>query len=104
MTLKDQQCGEAPQHWELSLYVAGLTPRSLIAFANLKRICEEYIPGNYKIEVIDLHKNPHLAKDDQILAIPTLIKKFPQPAARIIGDLSNTHEVLVGLELVSDHE
>jgi circadian clock protein KaiB len=85
--------------WTLRLYVAGQTPRSARAFANLKRICEERLNGHYTIEVIDLLKNPRLAKDDQILAIPTVVKKLPPPVRRIIGDLSNTERVLVGLDL-----
>ena len=86
--------------WELRLYVAGQTPKSITAFANLKKICEEYMPGKYKIEIIDLIQNPQLAKGDQILAVPTLVKKFPPPLNKIIGDLSNTQRVLVGLDLV----
>ncbi len=85
--------------WELRLYVAGHTPKSITAFANLKKICEEHVPGEYKIEIIDLAKNPQLAKGDQILAIPTLVRKLPPPLKRIIGDLSNTVRVLVGLDL-----
>jgi circadian clock protein KaiB len=85
--------------WNLRLYVAGQTPRSVAAFANLKRICEEYLPGRYHIEVVDLLQNPQLAKGDQILAIPTLVRKLPQPVRKIIGDLSNTLHVLVGLDL-----
>ncbi|MBD2255908.1 circadian clock KaiB family protein [Nostoc parmelioides] len=85
--------------WELRLYVAGQTPKSLKAFANLKKICEEHLEGRYRIEVIDLLENPQLAKGDQILAIPTLVRKLPEPVKQIIGDLSNTEKVLVGLEL-----
>ena len=85
--------------WELRLYVAGQTARSLQAFANLKRICEEHLAGRYDIEVIDLVKKPQLAKGDQILAIPTLVRKLPEPVRKIIGDLSNTERVLVGLDL-----
>jgi len=85
--------------WELRLYVAGQTPKSLAAFANLKAICEEHVPGCYAIEVIDLLKNPQLAKGDQIVAIPTLVRKLPEPIRKIIGDLSNTERVLVGLDL-----
>ena len=85
--------------WELRLYVAGQTPRSLTAFANLKKICEEHLAGQYHIEVIDLLKEPQLASGDQILAIPTLVRKLPQPIRKIIGDLSNTERVLVGLNL-----
>jgi circadian clock protein KaiB len=87
------------EQWTLRLYVAGQTPRSSIAFDNLKRICEERLKGHYSIEVIDLLKNPRLAKDDQILAIPTLVRRLPPPVRRIIGDLSNTENVLVGLDL-----
>ncbi len=85
--------------WELRLYVAGQTPKSLQAFANLKKICEKYLTGQYRIEVIDLFKNPQLAKGDQILALPTLVRKLPEPVRKIIGDLSNTERVLVGLDL-----
>ncbi len=85
--------------WNLRLYVAGQTPKSIAAFANLKKICEENLKGRYKIEVIDLLKNPQLAKGDQILAIPTLVRKLPVPVRKIIGDLSNTERVLVGLDL-----
>ena len=85
--------------WELRLYVAGQTSKSLVAFANLKKICEEYVPGKYKIQVIDLLENPKLAKGDQILAIPTLVRKLPEPARKIIGDLSDTEKVLIGLDL-----
>jgi circadian clock protein KaiB len=85
--------------WELRLYVAGQTPKSLAAFANLKKICEEHLAGKYTIEVIDLVKNPTLAKGDQILAIPTLVRKLPEPVRKIIGDLSNTERVLVGLDV-----
>ena len=88
---------EAP--WALKLYVAGQTARSLQAFANLKRICEEHLAGSYQIEVVDLLKNPQLAEGDQILAIPTLVRKLPEPVRKIIGDLSNTERVLVGLDL-----
>ncbi|HVX66696.1 MAG TPA: circadian clock KaiB family protein [Bryobacteraceae bacterium] len=85
--------------WELKLYVAGQTAKSLQAFANLKRICEEHLAGEYHIEVIDLLKSPQLAKGDQILALPTLVRKLPEPVRKIIGDLSNTERVLVGLDL-----
>ena len=86
--------------WTLRLYVAGQTPKSLAAFANLKRICEEHLKGRYRIEVIDLLETPQLATDDQILAIPTLVRKLPEPVRKIIGDLSNTERVLVGLDLL----
>ena len=85
--------------WELRLYVAGQTPKSLTAFANLKQICETHLKGRYSIEVIDLVAQPQLSKGDQILAIPTLVRKLPQPVRKIIGDLSNTERVLVGLDL-----
>ncbi|HEX6271084.1 MAG TPA: circadian clock protein KaiB [Anaerolineales bacterium] len=85
--------------YELRLYVAGQTPKSLAAFANLRRICEEHLAGQYHIEVIDLVKEPQLASGDQILAIPTLVRKLPEPIKKIIGDLSNTERVLVGLDL-----
>lgn len=85
--------------YQLRLYVAGQTPKSLTAFANLKKICEEHMPGQYEIEVIDLLKQPQLASGDQILAIPTLVRKLPEPIKKIIGDLSNTERVLVGLDL-----
>lgn len=84
----------------LRLYVAGQTKKSLAAFANLKKICEENLFGRYSIEVIDLMENPQLAKGDQILAIPTLVRKLPEPIKKIIGDLSNTERVLVGLDLL----
>ena len=84
---------------ELRLYVAGETPRSVAALNNLKKICEEHLQGRYCIEVIDLLVNPQLARGDQILAIPTLVRKLPQPVRRIIGDLSRTDKVLVGLDL-----
>jgi circadian clock protein KaiB len=85
--------------WILRLYVAGQTPNSLTAFDNLKKICEEHLKGCYRIEVIDLLKNPQLAKDHQIIAVPTLIRKLPTPVKKIIGNLSNTERVLVGLDL-----
>jgi circadian clock protein KaiB len=83
----------------LRLYVAGQTPKSLAAFANLKKICGEYLNDRYRIEVIDLLENPRLARGDQILAIPTLVRNLPVPVKKIIGDLSNTEKVLVGLDL-----
>lgn len=90
---------DAGAKFQLRLYVAGQTPKSLTAFANLKRICEEHLKDQYKIEVIDLLVNPQLAKGDQILAIPTLVRKLPEPVKKIIGDLSNTERVLVGLDI-----
>jgi circadian clock protein KaiB len=89
----------AKEKWELRLYTAGQSPKSLAAFRNLKRICEEHMPGQYKIEVIDLIANPKLAKDDQIVAIPTLVRKLPDPIRRVIGDLSDEERTLVGLQL-----
>ncbi|MFO7604787.1 MAG: circadian clock KaiB family protein [Desulfurivibrionaceae bacterium] len=85
--------------FDLRLYVAGQTPKSLTAIANLKKICEEHLLGQYRIEVIDLLKNPQLAQGDQILAIPTLVRKLPEPIKKIIGDLSSTERVLVGLDI-----
>lgn len=85
--------------WLLRLYVANQSPKCLAAFVNLKRICEEKLGGRYKIEVIDLMQYPHLAAGDQILAIPTLVRKLPVPVRKIIGDLSNTERVLIGLDL-----
>jgi circadian clock protein KaiB len=85
--------------WQLRLYVAGQSPKSIAAFANLKRLCEEHLPGRYSIEVIDLLVNPQLAAGDQIVAIPTLVRKLPEPLRKIVGDLSNTERTLVGLQL-----
>jgi circadian clock protein KaiB len=85
--------------WQLRLYVAGQTPRSATAFENLKAICENHLKGRYHIEVIDLVEQPQLSKGDQILAIPTLVRKLPEPMRKIIGDLSDTQRVLVGLDL-----
>ncbi|MBC6432693.1 circadian clock protein KaiB [Nostoc sp. HG1] len=89
----------ASEQWQLRLYVAGQTPKSVTAFANLKKFCEEYLQGQYRIEIIDLLQHPELAKRDQILAIPTLVRQLPQPIRQIIGDLSNQEEVLLGLDL-----
>ena len=85
--------------WRLRLYVAGNTPNSIAAFANLKEICEKHLGGKYEIEVIDLLRNPQLAAGDQIIAVPTLVRRLPYPVKKIIGDLSNQERVLVGLEL-----
>lgn len=85
--------------WMLRLYVAGNTPNSVAAFANLKQICEVHLGGKYQIEVVDLIRQPQLAAGDQIIAVPTLVRKLPQPVKKIIGDLSNTDRVLVGLDL-----
>jgi circadian clock protein KaiB len=87
------------ERWDLRLYTAGQSPKSLAALNNLKRICDEHLPGRYSIEVIDLMKNPRLAKDDEIVAIPTLVRKLPAPLRKIIGDLSNEERALVGLQL-----
>lgn len=88
-----------PAKWELRLYVAGKTPKSLAAIANLQRLCDEHLAGMYTIEVIDLIAQPHLAKGDEIIAIPTLIRRLPEPVRRVIGDLSNLQRALVGLAL-----
>jgi circadian clock protein KaiB len=90
--------GDSSQ-WHLRLYVAGHTIKSITALSNLKKICEEHLKGEYSIEVIDLIRNPALAKGDQILAVPTLVRRLPQPMRKILGDLSNTERVLVGLDL-----
>src|SRR6478609_4596861 len=99
--MKEQviKVSEPDELWDLRLYVAGQTAKSLAAFANLKKVCEEHLAGKYQIEVIDLLVNPQLARGDQILAIPTLVRKLPEPLRRIIGDLSNTERVLVGLDI-----
>jgi circadian clock protein KaiB len=86
--------------WKLRLYVAGETPRSIAAIDNLRRICADHIEEQYEIEVVDLVKNPALARSDQVLAIPTLVRQIPPPAKKIIGDLSNVERVLVGLDVV----
>lgn len=85
--------------WELRLYVAGQSPKSAAAIINLKKLCETHLAGQYQIEVIDLMKNPQLSVDDQIVAVPTLVRKLPVPIRRIIGDLSNSERTLVGLQL-----
>ena len=97
---KEIQVETTNDMWVLRLYVAGQTPKALTAFTNLKKICEEQLDGKYAIEVIDLLKNPQLGADDQILALPTLVRKLPVPVRKIIGDLSNTERVLVGLDLM----
>jgi len=100
MTDTEKTAGEENgEEWILRLYVAGQTPKSLAAFANLKRICEEHLAGRYRIEVIDLLEHPQLARGDQIFAVPTLVRRLPQPLRKIIGDLSNTEKVLVGLDM-----
>ena len=85
--------------YQLRLYVAGQTPKSILAFRNLQQICEEHLHGRYQLDIIDLLENPQLARGDQILAIPTLVRRLPEPITKIIGDLSNTERVLVGLDL-----
>lgn len=89
----------APEVFDLRLYVAGQTPKAVLAFANLQRICDEHLAGRYRIEVIDLLENPQLGRGDQILALPTLVRRLPVPIKKIIGDLSNTERVLVGLDI-----
>ena len=90
---------DQPEIWELRLYVAGTTEKSVLAFANLKKIAEEHLAGRYRIEVIDVTQNPALARDDQIIALPTLVRKLPVPMRKIIGDLSKTERVLIGLDI-----
>ena len=99
MKSEETQRAADPNFWDLRLYVAGQTAKSVTAFANLKKICEEHLAGKYRIEVIDLLVNPTLAAGDQILAVPTLVRKFPEPIRKIIGDLSNEGKVLVGLDV-----
>jgi circadian clock protein KaiB len=96
---KKKSTREPSEFWELRLYVAGQSPKCLEAFANLKAICEEHLQGRYRIEVVDLLENPKLARGDQILAIPTLVRKLPEPIRKIIGNLADTERVLVGLDL-----
>ncbi len=91
----------AEEIWILKLYVAGQTPKSIAAFANLKEICDEHLAGKYRIEIVDLMKNPRLAKGDQIIAVPTLVRQLPPPVKKLIGDLANTERVLVGLDVQS---
>jgi len=100
MTTKSNKPKEKLDTYVLRLYVAGQTPKSMTALANLKKICEEYLEGRYQIQVVDLSKNPQLASGDQILAVPTLVRRLPEPIRKIIGDLSNTERVLIGLDLV----
>ena len=97
--LQDITATEDPEVWELRLYVAGKSAKSVTALENLTRLCEEQLPGKYRIEVVDLLIHPQLAKGDEILAIPTLVRKLPQPIRKVIGDLSNTERTLVGLQL-----
>lgn len=101
-TVKTRGAGSRPRMeklWQLRLYVAGHTPKSLAAFSNLKQICETHLSGRYSLEVVDLVEHPQLSRGDQILAIPTLVRKLPKPVRKIIGDLSDTERVLVGLDL-----
>lgn len=98
-TKKTPKAKPVKDEWILRLYVAGQTPKCIAAFNNLKKICEEQLKGKYQIEVIDLIENPQLSRDDQILAVPTLVRKLPVPVRKIIGDLSNTERVLVGLDI-----
>jgi len=97
--VKKKPMQQSPERWELRLYVAGATPKSMSALENLKRFCEEYLKNKYSLEVVDLLAHPQLAAGDQILAIPTLVRKMPVPIRKIIGDLSNEEKVLVGLNL-----
>ncbi len=96
---KPRTAAAGKAEWELRLYVAGQTPHSLAALQNLRKICEEHLAGQYHIEVVDLLLHPQLSRDDQILAVPTLVRKLPPPLRKIIGDLSDTERVLVGLQL-----
>jgi circadian clock protein KaiB len=102
----DENAGDAPvaeddgsSYWRLRLYIAGQSPKSLTAFANLKKLCEEHLDARYEIEVVDLVEHPQLAAGDEIIAIPTLVRRLPAPMRRIIGDLSDADRVLVGLQL-----
>jgi circadian clock protein KaiB len=97
--ISSELAGVDTETFLLRLYVAGQTPKCIRAYANLKRICEEYLAGRYHIEMVDLLQNPQLARGDQILAVPTLVRRLPEPIKKIIGDLSNTERVLVGLDL-----
>jgi len=93
----------APDFWELRLYVAGQTARSIAALANLRKLCDTHLPGKHSIEVIDLGVRPELARQDQIVALPTLVRKLPEPIRKIIGDLSNTDRALIALEVYTEH-
>lgn len=97
---ENKQAKAEKEVWDLRLYIAGQTPKSVTAFSNLKRICEEHLKGKYRIEIVDLVENPKLAAGDQIIAVPTLVRKLPPPIRKIIGDLSNEERVLVGLDLI----
>ena len=91
----------AEDKWNMRLYVAGQTPKSLAAFSNLKQLCDQHLTGRYQIEVVDLLKQPQLAQNDQIVALPTLVRKLPEPIKRVIGDLSNLERVMIGLDLLA---
>jgi circadian clock protein KaiB len=99
MSTRKNGSAHDPEKWELRLYTAGQTPKALAAIKTLKKVWEEHLAGRYEIEIVDLLKNPRLAKDDQIVAIPTLVRKLPDPVRKIIGDLSDTERALVGLQL-----
>ncbi len=103
VTNSDDETHSAPlekaEQWLLKLYVAGQTPKSVAAFSNLKRICETHLKGQYKIEVVDLLVNPRLAKGDQIIAVPTLVRQLPAPVKKVIGDLADEERVLVGMDV-----
>ena len=104
-TIKKKAHGaSSPEVWNLRLYVAGQSPRSVEAFSNLKKICETHLPGRYNIEVVDLVQHPQLAAGDQIIAIPTLVRKLPEPLRRIVGDLRDTEKALVGLQVRSANQ
>lgn len=98
----DVAVAEGTEVWHLRLYVAGQSPKSLVAFANLKKLCDEYLAGRHEIEIVDLVEHPLLARADDILAVPTLVRRLPEPLRKIIGDLSNTERVLVGLRLLPE--
>jgi circadian clock protein KaiB len=97
---RELEDGTGRDFWDLRLYIAGQTPKSVAAIANLQKFCDQHLAGKYRIEVVDLVPNPQLARTDQILAIPTLVRRLPSPMRKIIGDLSNTERVLVGLEII----
>src|SRR5947209_19958405 len=101
---KKAQGASSPEVWNLRLYVAGQSPRSVEAFSNLKKICETHLSGRYNIEVVDLVQHPQLAAGDQIIAIPTLVRKLPEPLRRIVGDLRDTEKALVGLQVRSANQ
>lgn len=101
MTQANEPTEPEREFWQLRLYVAGQTPKSVTAFANLKQLCEEYMPDQYRIEIVDLLQHPELAQQDQIFAIPTLVRRLPRPIRQIIGDLSNHEKVILGLDIRS---